>query len=457
MQAKQLVFPKPKEHPIGQKPLTFRDGSVSVKIYGTWSHSKITDPSSGKKIKNYIPEFTLRYYLGSNKQQQRFTDLGKAKLHAKSVLTKIRNNETEALKLKGLDSSAYVEAKSILSKVDDSPSLVAAIQEYAAAKRILGDSGTSLEQIAKDYVRRSRAIERQVSVADLVEELIAVKEKSNLSDDYVRTLRRLRRFGKDFQINAHELNFPILQGYIDSMVDRRGNPTTPRTKRNYWKLINTLIQFGVKRKCIPNEMLEQVRGVDLPKDNPSEITIWKPSEFAEMLNAARPELVPNLVLGGFAGIRTAEINRLDWADIDLGGKMVKVAASKAKTRSRRIVPLCDAAIAWLKPYSARTGKVAYYAETNKYAAAVMSDVRTARELQGYFTEPEWRKNALRHSYISYRLADTQNAHRVAIEAGNSETIIFKNYRELVTEEEAGAWFSILPTGEKNIIPISNAI
>ena len=457
MQAKQLVFPKPKEHPIGQKPLTFRDGSVSVKIYGTWSHSKITDPSSGKKIKNYIPEFTLRYYLGSNKQQQRFTDLGKAKLHAKSVLTKIRNNETEALKLTGLDRSAYVEAKSILSKVDGSPSLVAAIQEYAAAKRMLEDGRTSLEQIAKDYVRRSRAIERQVSVAELVEELIAVKEKSNLSDDYIRTLRRLRRFGKDFQINAHELNFPLLQEYLDSMLDRRGNPTTPRTKRNYWKLINTLIQFGVKRKCISNEMLDQVRGVDLPKDNPSEITIWKPSEFAEMLNAARPELVPTLVLGGFAGIRPAEINRLDWADLDLGGKMVKVAASKAKTRSRRIVPLCDAAIAWLKPYSARTGKVAYYAETNKYAAAVMSDVRTARELQGYFTEPEWRKNALRHSYISYRLADTQNAHRVAIEAGNSETIIFKNYRELVTEDEAKAWFSILPTSEKNIIPISNAV
>jgi integrase len=457
MQAKQLVSSKPKEHPIGQKPLTLRDGSVSVKIYGTWSHSKITDPSSGKKIKNYIPEFTLRYYLGSNKQQQRFTDLRKAKLHAKSVLTKIRNNETEALKLTGLDRSAYVEAKSILSKVDGSPSLVAAIQEYAAAKRMLEDSRTSLEQIAKDYVRRSRAIERQVSVAELVEELIAVKEKSNLSDDYIRTLRRLRRFGKDFQINAHELNFPLLQEYLDSMLDRRGNPTTPRTKRNYWKLINTLIQFGVKRKCISNEMLDQVRGVDLPKDNPSEITIWKPSEFAEMLNAARPELVPTLALGGFAGIRTAEINRLDWADLDLGGKMVKVAASKAKTRSRRIVPLCDAAIAWLKPYSARTGKVAYYAETNKYAAAVMSDVRTARELQGYFTEPEWRKNALRHSYISYRLADTQNAHRVAIEAGNSETIIFKNYRELVTEEEARVWFSILPTGEKNIIPISNAI
>ena len=133
--------------------------------------------------------------------------------------------------------------------------------------------------------------------------------------------------------------------------------------------------------------------------------------------------------------------------------MVKITASKAKTRSRRIVPLCDAAIAWLTPYSARTGDVAYYAETNKYAAAIMTDVWAAREAQGYFTEPEWRKNALRHSFISYRLAETQNAHKVAIEAGNSENIIFKNYRELVTEEEANAWFSIFPTNKQNIIQL----
>ena len=32
MQAKQLVSSKPKEHPIGQKPLTFRDGSSGVQI-----------------------------------------------------------------------------------------------------------------------------------------------------------------------------------------------------------------------------------------------------------------------------------------------------------------------------------------------------------------------------------------------------------------------------------------
>ena len=185
-------------------------------------------------------------------------------------------------------------------------------------------------------------------------------------------------------MNAHELTYNIIQDYIDSMVGGGGNPLTPRTKRNYWKLINTMIQFGVKRKCMSNEILEQVRGVDLPKDNPSEITICKPSEFEEMLKATRPELIPTLVLGGFAGIRTAEINRLAWADIGLEKRMVKIDPSKAKTRSRRIVPLCDAAIAWLTPYSARTGDVAYYAETN-----------TQQQLWLMFGRPEKPKAILR--------------------------------------------------------------
>jgi hypothetical protein len=36
------------------------------------------------------------------------------------------------------------------------------------------------------------------------------------------------------------------------------------------------------------------------------------------------------------------------------------------------------------------------------------------------------------------------ADQVALEAGNSPAIIFKNYRELATDDEAAAWFNILP-------------
>ena len=57
---------------------------------------------------------------------------------------------------------------------------------------------------------------------------------------------------------------------------------------------------------------------------------------------------------------------------------------------------------------------------------------------------EWPPNVLRHSFISYRIAIVQSADQVALEAGNSATIIFKHYRELTTPDVAEKWFSILP-------------
>ena len=51
-------------------------------------------------------------------------------------------------------------------------------------------------------------------------------------------------------------------------------------------------------------------------------------------------------------------------------------------------------------------------------------------------------NGFRHSFCTYRLADTQNAAQVALEAGNSPTMLFKHYRELATKEDATSWFSV---------------
>jgi len=56
----------------------------------------------------------------------------------------------------------------------------------------------------------------------------------------------------------------------------------------------------------------------------------------------------------------------------------------------------------------------------------------------------WRQNALRHSFISYRVALTGDVARTALEAGNSAKMIFRHYREVVEPQMAEAWFSITP-------------
>ena len=46
------------------------------------------------------------------------------------------------------------------------------------------------------------------------------------------------------------------------------------------------------------------------------------------------------------------------------------------------------------------------------------------------------------------MSKVKSADQVALEAGNSPSIIFKHYRELTTEEHADKWFSILPKADQ---------
>jgi integrase len=139
-----------------------------------------------------------------------------------------------------------------------------------------------------------------------------------------------------------------------------------------------------------------------------------------------------LAISAFAGIRAAELGRLDWSAVDLERRHIEIRAGQAKTASRRLVPVTDNLAAWLEPLE-RKGRVIQSGEFIKEATAL------ARALG-----IEWPRNVLRHSFISYRIAKVKSADQVALEAGNSPAIIFKHYRELTTEEQADEWFGILP-------------
>ena len=146
--------------------------------------------------------------------------------------------------------------------------------------------------------------------------------------------------------------------------------------------------------------------------------------------------LPYLVIGAFAGLRNIEITRLDWSHIRLARGFIECEASMTKTRRRRLVPISENLLAWLQPIALPAGPVAPY-----------RDVATALD---YFCKKigmTWKRNALRHSYISYRLALVPDTARVALECGNSANIIFQHYRELVTPDQAQEWFNICPPAD----------
>jgi integrase len=167
------------------------------------------------------------------------------------------------------------------------------------------------------------------------------------------------------------------------------------------------------------------------KETKSDVSIFTPENIASLLKKADASVRPYLALGAFAGLRTAELQRLDWSEIDLDRGYITVAASKAKTRQRRLVPISDNLKLWLTPLRQVSGPVCLHT-CPQHAARTLCE--------GF----SWAKNGLRHSFISYRLAILHDTARVALEAGNSPEVIFGHYRELVTPEAATAWFDVRP-------------
>ena len=135
------------------------------------------------------------------------------------------------------------------------------------------------------------------------------------------------------------------------------------------------------------------------------------------------------------GNHTAEIKRLHWEDIKWDRGHIEIAGRKAKTASRRLVPLTDNLKAWLEPWRDETGEIVSFDDVS----GALCDVAMKAAIPG-----GWRRNAMRHSFISYRVAKTGDVPRTALEAGNSPEMIFRHYRAVVDPQSADEWFGIMP-------------
>lgn len=184
------------------------------------------------------------------------------------------------------------------------------------------------------------------------------------------------------------------------------------------------------------------KGVSVGRwDRGGTIAIFSRAQVDAVLEAAakiRPDMLAYLAIGFWAGLRTAEIERLEWSNI--GPDYIRVTAAASKRRQQRLVPVqpvLSAILATAKRkslYVAPAGTRACIVARQRIYAAARAD---ATDL----LPPEWPDNVARHSYITHRLAILNSLEAVRLEAGNSGNIILDHYRALVTATEAAAYFA----------------
>ena len=174
--------------------------------------------------------------------------------------------------------------------------------------------------------------------------------------------------------------------------------------------------------------------------------ILKPTEASNLLGACGDDLVAYVAISLFAGLRAAELQKLDWSEIDLDSGHIEVTAAKSKTARRRLVPISENLRAWLEPVAQLAGPVAPVGLRNR--------LDDAKEAAGFKT---WESSAMRHSYGSYRLAQCQDAAKVSLEMGNSPQMVFAHYRELVKPKDAEVYWNIKPAPKSgNVVAFEEA-
>jgi integrase len=270
-----------------------------------------------------------------------------------------------------------------------------------------------------------------------------------MSDAYLKDLGRLNKFTDTFSCSMMSIRGTEIEIFLDEL------DMSPRTRNNYHRLIGTLFKFASSRGYVPKHY-DIMDSVGKAKEHDSEIGIFTPSELREIFQAARPDLIPYLSIAAFSSVRSAEIERLDWKQINLDEGFIRVTGAIAKTASNRLATVPDNLKAWLLPHRSASGPITPFANMPNQLDWIVSDVNEAREQSGRESDFKWKRNGLRHSFISYRLAELRDIARVSDEAGNSPQMILKHYRQLVTENEARIWFSIRPeTVSQDILTIES--
>ena len=308
------------------------------------------------------------------------------------------------------------------------------MSDIMAAREKLAEYGETIVDAAEfrvDYLERVRRC--NVTVAQLANEVVEAKRKDGRAPSYVYDLNlKLSRFCRDFG------DRPVAAVTVEE-IDKwlRDLNYSPKSRADYRANIGVLFSQAERLGIIDRNPVLRTAKPKLVDAPPEIFTAQELRSLLEEATRVAPDVVPMLTIGAFAGVRDAEIKRLDWHEIDLARGHIEIKAAKAKSARRRIVPIQPNLAAWLRPYNGMSGRVVPQGYRKK-----LERVRKASDLA------RWPQNGLRHSFASYRLAAIHDAPRVASELGHtSPQMLYNTYRELVLPEEAERYWRIAPAAE----------
>lgn len=395
----------------------------------TWPRKVISGQSLVTVYRTSIEgsnRFQLRWTENGAVQRHTFTDEEKALEQARQIADRLHSGQSGAMTLSTDEAVAYRHA---LACCGDVP-IDAFCRELAEARRRLGD--IPLMTAVDDYLARHRG--ESITVAEAVIKFCAEMDGKPLNPDYLRTTKeRLAKVSARF--GPRQVR-DVLESDIREYLE--GLTCGPRMRKNMRDVMAGLWRWCRRDGYLPRDIQTEAERVKSPAiHRHSSILIFTPEEMTKLLASCDESIRPVIAICSFAGVRSdtcGEISRLTWEAVlwDRGENGV-IEVTESKTGARRLVPMQPNLRAWLEPYKSKTGKIWTGGRIDHAfrRAALSAGLR-------------WKKNAPRHSFGSYRVAQLKDIPATSLEMGNSPAMVRKHYLEAVHESDAVKWFGITP-------------
>lgn len=355
---------------------------------------------------------------GSSRVRRQFSDEKKAISYAEGQADLHRNSGPRAFTLSDFEREDAAKAMPILRELD--------MTFFDAA------------QFARRHLRPESG---DITIKDLAARIVSEKKRKNLRPDSLRTLRwHLTKIEEDF--GADRLVKTISRDEVRKWVEAlQSAGLKARNLLNYTRYARQFFKYSHTHKFRADDPTALLESPIVEWKAPSILTV---DETKRLLRTAmladHSKLLPALTLQLFVGgLRTAEVVRLKWADIDLVGRKVDISPAVGKNRRDgdwRTAEIPESAVQFLILHGPREGKVT----PPRY-----KDRMTVLHKAAGFTDYDaTHKNSKRHAFGSYG-CKLHGPSWVQDQMGNTNRTFMRCYRNArVTEAEATEYFSLTP-------------
>lgn len=314
--------------------------------------------------------------------------------------------------------------------------LLDAVREWVAARKVLkAFPQATIPEAARHLAGVLTERETSWTVEQGAQAWLDSLKRKNRSRRYRQDAEtRLTRFRSLYgTLSMSDVSWDDVDAWIKGLGD-----LSPQSQRNYLTIASSLFAYALKQHKTPRNPVDEIEKPEVVRE---EAGILTPTQLRDLLQHLPDDTVPFVVLSAFAGLRPAEVQRLNWSDINFETGVIIVRAGASKTKRRRTVPMAENLREWLRPLAKKEGKVIALAELT----IRQKRLKPAREKAKLI---RWPHDCLRHSCCTYWLQKEQDAARVALWAGHSQEVLHEHYKGLLSNPaHAAEWFGIMPSAD----------